>query len=823
MLESRRLLAIDATLGLSANQDVPAASAASNTAPAIGFQLLDSLGANPDDGDVPMRAPLVAVGSKLYGMTNEGGTNNEGAVFSVNDDGSNFQVLHSFAWTSTAPLDGALSGLSSGLTVIGSTLFGTTERGGTVNNGALFSMNLDGSGFQILHSFMGGTNDGATPDAAPILVGSVLYGTTRSGGSAGDGTVYSINTNGSNYQVVHTFLGGASDGATPYTELTQVGSLLYGTTTAGGSANLGTAFSMNLDGSSFQVLYSFSSNGFYGPSSQLTVIGAEMYGVSVPGGTSGNGMVYAVNLNGSNFQILHSFTGTAGDGAYPGSNLTLIGSTLYGTTVYGGAGGDGTVFSINTDGSNYQVLHSLSTSDGDGVYASVTAVGSTLYGLGSGGGAFRGGTLFSLSTDGSDFQVEHNFFSDGSQPRAALVADGSTLFGTTSNGINGNGATLFAVDDDGTNSRVLHAFSSSQGTTPVGTLVLVGQTLYGEAAGSFSGSNGFVFSINTDGSNFQILYWFTGGSQGQYGASGLILAGSTLFGTAGGGNMANVVFSLNLDGSGFKTLHQFPTSFSLVPSGSITAELTLAGSTIVGTTNSGGSNGDGEIFSMNSDGSNFRVLHEFSGGANDGSSAMGGVALVGSTLVGTTTGGGTDNDGTIYSLNLDGSDYLVLHSFAGGPNDGSNPQGRLLLIGATLYGTTVNGGTSGKGIAYSVDGDGSNFQVLYNFDSAANPSAALTLVSSTLYGTSSGGGTGGEWRGFLAHGSAATWPAGDRCAGGRNELDGRLFERAGRSRTRQWQRLPDSGRLGRAIDNATLGQLESDPDCLQRRCRCHGE
>ena len=143
---------------------------------------------------------------------------------------------------------------------------------------------------------------------------------------------------------------------------------------------------------------------------------------------------------------------------------------------------------------------------------------------------------------------------------------------------------------------------------------------------------------------------------------------------------------------------------------------------------------------------------------------MGGVTLVGSTLVGTTTGGGTDNDGTIYSLNLDGSYYQVLHSFTGGPNDGSDPQGRLLLIGSTLYGTTVNGGSSGKGIAYSVDGDGSNFQVLYNFDSAANPSAALTLVSSTLYGTSSGGGTGGEWRGFLAHASAATWPAGDRCA-----------------------------------------------------------
>ena len=164
--------------------------------------------------------------------------------------------------------------------------------------------------------------------------------------------------------------------------------MLYGTTSGGGTGTGGTAYSLNTDGSKFQILHSFSTGGpSYGAGSQLTVFGSVMYGIVVQGGTNSDGYIYSMNLDGSNYQVLHNFTGTAGDGANPASNLTQIGSTLYGTTVNGGTSGGGTIYSINTDGSNYEVLHSLSTLDGQNLYGSLTLVGSILYGMAADGGA----------------------------------------------------------------------------------------------------------------------------------------------------------------------------------------------------------------------------------------------------------------------------------------------------------------------------------------------------------------------------------------------------------------------------------------------------
>ena len=207
ILESRRMLAVDTALDLTATSAAVASqSVAGESNPSVNFQSLYSLATDPTQGGDPQRAPLVAFGTKLYGMTDGEGATENGVIFSVNDDGSDFQVLHSFG-PSFEP-DASSPGLSSGLTLIGSTLYGTTEQGGSrSNDGALFSISLDGSNYQILHAFLGGASDGATPDAAPILVGSVLYGTTSAGGSAGYGTVYSINPDGSNFQILHTFLG----------------------------------------------------------------------------------------------------------------------------------------------------------------------------------------------------------------------------------------------------------------------------------------------------------------------------------------------------------------------------------------------------------------------------------------------------------------------------------------------------------------------------------------------------------------------------------------------------------------------------------------
>jgi uncharacterized repeat protein (TIGR03803 family) len=269
-------------------------------------------------------------------------------------------------------------------------------------------MNPDGSSFRVLHAFTGSSSDGSFPYAGLTLVGSTLYGTTAGGGSAGVGTVFSMNPDGSNYQVLHAFTGSSSDGEYPDAGLTLVGSTLYGTTAGGGSANDGTVFSMNPDGSNYQVLHAFtgsSSDGEY-PEAGLTLVGSTLYGTTERGGSGGgyvgspgDGTVFSMNPDGSNYQVLHAFTGSSSDGEYPEAGLTLVGSTLYGTTYYGGSAEDGTVFSMNPDGSSVQVLHAFtgSTSDGEYPYAGLTLVGSTLYGTTTYGLSFGDGTVFSLT------------------------------------------------------------------------------------------------------------------------------------------------------------------------------------------------------------------------------------------------------------------------------------------------------------------------------------------------------------------------------------------------------------------------------------------
>ena len=135
-------------------------------------------------------------------------------------------------------------------------------------------------------------------------------------------------------------------------------------------------------------------------------------------------------------ETLHSFSSTANEWGYPAADLTLVGSTLFGETAQGGSDGDGTLFSMNLDGSNYQVVHTFTGSATDGAtpYAGLTLVGSTLYGTTSAGGASNDGTVFSINTDGSDFQVLHSFGQDGNDgqnPYAGLTVDGSILYGTT--------------------------------------------------------------------------------------------------------------------------------------------------------------------------------------------------------------------------------------------------------------------------------------------------------------------------------------------------------------------------------------------------------
>ena len=138
--------------------------------------------------------------------------------------------------------------------------------------------------------------------------------------------------------------------------------------------------------------------------------------MTAEGGSAGQGVVFRMNIDGSGFTILHSFVPSTGDGWDPLGSLTLVGSTLYGMTHFGG-GGAGTIFEINTDGTNYNRLHTFTGQfGGDGanpVGNDLLAVGSQLFGMTTGGGTDALGVLFGINTDGTDYSVLHSFVGGG--------------------------------------------------------------------------------------------------------------------------------------------------------------------------------------------------------------------------------------------------------------------------------------------------------------------------------------------------------------------------------------------------------------------------
>ncbi len=359
-----------------------------------------------------------------------------------------------------------------------------------------------------LHSFTG-SSDGAFPYAGLILSGNTLYGTAAGGGSSNKGTVFRVNTDGSAFTNLHSFVC-SSDGCTPHAGLILTNNTLYGTTFLGGEPGYGALFAINTDGSDFTNLYNFSStDGSDGasPESGLILSGDILYGTAGVGGDSANGTVFAVSTDGTGFTNLHSFTVISGpspstnsDGANPYDRLILSGNTVYGTTFLGGSSGRGTVFKVNTDATGFTNLHSFTGgTDGAFPYAGLILSANTLYGATSyGGSSTNAGTVFAINTDGTGFTVLHTFaYGDGSNPYASLILSGNTLYGTTFTGGSLGYGTVFAVNTDGSGFTSLHSFiNDSDGASPQAGLILSGTTLYGTTQFGGGSGNGTVFSLS---------------------------------------------------------------------------------------------------------------------------------------------------------------------------------------------------------------------------------------------------------------------------------------------------------------------------------------
>ncbi len=312
----------------------------------------------------------------------------------------------------------------------------------------------------------------------------------------------------------------------------------------------------------------------------------------------------------------------------------------------------------------------------------------TLFGTASLGGVAGEGTVFTVNTDGTGFSVLHNFTNlDGAFPAAGLVLSGDTLYGTTVNGGSSDNGAVFAVSTNGTGFRVLHNFTArrapyytnSDGGNPYAALILSGDTLYGTAQGGGSANAGTVFALNTNSLVFTVLHSFTAAaydsnfnltnSDGANPSARLVVSGDTLYGTAsrGGNGGAGAVFAVSTNGTGFKVLHAFagadPLTLTNSDGVSPSAGLILSGDVLYGTASQGGSANSGAVFAVNTNGTLFTNLYSFTGGG-DGARPASELVLLTNTLIGTASGGGnTGGEGTVFSINTNGTGFTVIYSF----------------------------------------------------------------------------------------------------------------------------------------------------------------
>jgi uncharacterized repeat protein (TIGR03803 family) len=389
-----------------------------------------------------------------------------------------FKTLYDFQ----ASASGNAPNPAADLTLSGRTLYGVGSFGGANGYGIVFGFNLDNSTFTNIYSFttpngnapFTETNrDGMWPYSNLILLGNSLYGMTEQGGTADAGTLFKVNTDGTGFADLNNFFNfpAAQSAVLLSANLIFTNNMLFGTATFGGTYSYGTVFASGTNGTGF-TLHTFTdgTDGAY-PIAGL-VSGTNFYGAAYLGGSAGTGTIFKVGTNGLGFTVLHSFSAATrsspdnSDGARP-SSLLLSGNTLYGQTAFGGSSANGTVFKLNTDGSGFTNLYSFSTtsgsgsldgtnSDGDGATSGFVLSGNTLYGATFGGGQFGHGTIFSLNTNGTGFTVQYTFTAggglffnvtnnDGAYPIGGLILSSNILYGTTSSGGTSSFGTIFSL------------------------------------------------------------------------------------------------------------------------------------------------------------------------------------------------------------------------------------------------------------------------------------------------------------------------------------------------------------------------------------------
>jgi uncharacterized repeat protein (TIGR03803 family) len=393
------------------------------TASAASEKVLYSF-SNGADGGYP-QAGLLSVDGVLYGTTRQGGSHKLGTAFALTPPAKGKvlwteKVLHPFG----AGVDGSMP-YSSLARAGDGVLYGTTPYGGAHQCGVVYSLTPPPTGAvwkeAVLHSFCATQTDGSGPFAQVTLSGSGVYGTTNSGGQAGEGAIFRLTPPAKagawTDVILHSFGASRTDGVAPFSGLTAGGGMFVGATTGDGFYGTGTVYSLTAPAKGKTAwtevaIHNFDGarkDGGYAYAGLVRAASGVLYGTTRDGGTHNFGTVYSLTPPAKGKTawtqtVLHNFTNAA-DGGNPYSGLVLDSTgALYGTTYAGGSQAAGVVFKFTPPAKGKTVwtetvLHTF-TGGADGGYPMAGLIRATtgeLYGTTLSGGAHNYGTVFQVT------------------------------------------------------------------------------------------------------------------------------------------------------------------------------------------------------------------------------------------------------------------------------------------------------------------------------------------------------------------------------------------------------------------------------------------
>ncbi len=346
-----------------------------------------------------------------------------------------------------------------------------------------------------------------------------LYGTGSGDEKSADGQAFKLTNTNSSWKETTLLTFDGANGSTPFTgPMPGADGVFYGTTAYGDAYNGGNVYALHKNGGKWisSTIWAFGGISGDGTLPECDLVmdkSGNLYGTTFYGGTYNLGTVFELSkVNGVwTESVLHSFRGN-GDGWFPYAGLFMAGSgTFYGTTIYGGNYGNGTVFKLFQSRGVWKlkIIYSF-TGGSDGYEPWGTLIrdqNGVLYGTTRSGGHWDVGVVFMLSPAGGKWTetVLHTFpfqngSNDGYWPIAGLAwGPSGSLYGTTSAGNAGDG-TVFELRQSGGvwTETILHQFGNKKGDGGYlqgGVTLDKNDALYGMTAGGGKYDYGTVWKI----------------------------------------------------------------------------------------------------------------------------------------------------------------------------------------------------------------------------------------------------------------------------------------------------------------------------------------